>query len=179
MHATSVTMDTPRKRCLPDSCENINIAKLSKTDNLVPLQPFNLRKAKKLLLQNNKPLSATQPSTGASNDDSTTIKDRFTKQGSEIIPNDDQCRPTDVCVFCALGTLNDSIQCESCNHFFHLECCGVNVESFKQVSSVISLMGWTCVGCRIHLRAEMKMLRDELVSLRAKTQIIKVSTVSY
>ena len=83
-----------------------------------------------------------------------------------VINNNDAKRSLESCVLCSEEAADDCIQCDSCSQFFHLRCCGVIKGLFKTVSNIIHLLGWSCVGCKSDLRAELKSLRQEITVRR-------------
>ena len=73
------------------------------------------------------------------------------------------------CVFCHSECDNTTcIQCDDCEQFYHLKCCGVKDTDFTVAISITSLLGWTCRACRADTVKELKKLRSEFTELKAR-----------
>ena len=76
---------------------------------------------------------------------------------------------TELCVFCARACDTVScVRCDSCFHYYHLECCGVNDSSdMKAIHTVINILGWSCKACRGDAMRVIQQLRNDLNDLRS------------
>jgi hypothetical protein len=80
------------------------------------------------------------------------------KIGNDVTNNED-------CVLCGKPSNNKAIQCETCEQYYHLNCCGVAAVDSEGVTSFVAFAGWSCLACRIGVRDEMAKLRTELNEL--------------
>lgn len=82
-------------------------------------------------------------------------------------------RPSELCVFCAKScSPGDNLHCPVCDQYYHLSCCGVDATlDTKYLVSIIAVLGWTCNACRNDNITELRALRKDLMSLRAKLNL--------
>src|ERR1051325_177109 len=75
----------------------------------------------------------------------------------------------EICVFCAFDTCTNlnSVQCDICEHYYHLRCCGVTEDYIAGSLAIASFAGWTCRPCRSDMKSIIRQLRSEVDSLRA------------
>lgn len=77
--------------------------------------------------------------------------------------------PSELCVMCQTVSTDDtSIQCDTCGHLYHLECCQVKVDDIATVRRIIDLLGWSCRACRSDLGKELQKLRDDVRDLQSQ-----------
>lgn len=77
--------------------------------------------------------------------------------------------PSELCVLCqSISTPDTSIQCDSCAHLYHLECCQVGVSDVATVRKIIDLLGWSCKACRLDMTRELQKLRNDIIHLQCK-----------
>ena len=90
--------------------------------------------------------------------------------------------PSEHCVMCdSISTTESSIQCDTCGHFYHLECCLVKEADVATVRMVIALLGWSCRACRTDLGRELTKLKNDVTELQSKNTAnknMKQSTVT-
>lgn len=75
---------------------------------------------------------------------------------------------SEACVFCGLCTGKAGIQCEMCDQFHHLECCGVEPEMAEGVSKFVTFMGWSCRACRMDYLRDFKRMKADIDSLKSE-----------
>lgn len=84
--------------------------------------------------------------------------------------------PSNQCVLCqSVGDVTSVIQCDTCTHLYHLECCQISTNDFAVIRTVIGLLGWTCRACRFDTAKEIRKLRDDLADLQSKLTIVTLS----
>src|SRR6267154_3287478 len=80
----------------------------------------------------------------------------------------------ETCVFCAEACVDsNSISCEGCDHWYHLECCGVKGEDAFLVKTLMNVLGWTCRACRKDSFNIIKKLQTEVELLRSAQLLLK------
>lgn len=136
------------------------------------------RRAKRKNMSKPQSQTQSQPNSTVSKDDSPTsktkgktvarqsVKNRHIKTHTTSYPNTDMA-DSERCVFCGFETGSAGIQCEICNQFHHLECCGVDAEVADGVKAFVTFMGWSCRACRSDNMREFRRMRDDIDSLRA------------
>lgn len=76
----------------------------------------------------------------------------------------------ETCVFCGEESCVDSmIQCENCQLFHHLKCCGISAAQQGIARIVMELIGWSCKACRLEKKSHLETLEAELS--RVKRQL--------
>ena len=73
----------------------------------------------------------------------------------------------ELCVFYGKeGSIQNMIQCNECEQFYHLECCNVTAEKYECAIDIVNLLGWICKACRSDNRRCLNTLKDELVAVK-------------
>jgi hypothetical protein len=119
--------------------------------------------------------NATTPSTAATPPTNATPPSIVTSvpTTSDLSVPNEEC-----CVICAQATDQESVQCDLCEHFYHLLCCGVPQTSIAISLNLVSFAGWSCAACRSDLRREVKKLRNDLEFLRTATPLTGPTTLT-
>src|SRR2546425_6572521 len=100
----------------------------------------------------------------------TTDESSTLQSDSDIVNNKSS---SEACVFCAEACMeSNSASCEDCDHWYHLECCGIKGEDAFRVKSLMSVLGWTCRACRIDSFNIIRKLQTEVEMLRS-TQLLQ------
>jgi len=131
------TMFTPRKRSRSvNGTDELDLGGEGDITNLEPFSSVVVRKGKRVKKNIITTATLSQPNQNASLLSGSTCS----------VSTSASCEP---CVFCSkkCDTIA-SIQCDTCEHFYHLKCCGVNSCDFGGIQTVVAALGWTCKACR-------------------------------
>jgi hypothetical protein len=133
-------------------------------------RPFALNKQSTVGVK--KLLSLSQPSAATSLSSSDERDPQPKRQHPSMSRDKPAGQPSDeLCVFCAQTTKiqRESIQCDSCLHFYHFRCCGVADDDIDLIRRFASFAGWACRACLGDIRLEVLKLRKEVSALRSET----------
>ena len=68
------------------------------------------------------------------------------------------------------------IQCECCEHFHHLKCCGIPPNYIEIAGALLRLVGWTCRACRINKVSKQTSIENALKDLTAEVDKVKAAS---
>lgn len=86
----------------------------------------------------------------------------------EVDDNDD-INLSPCCIICnEEGTESSTIQCESCEQFYHLICYGIEEADHSVIKRLIRVIGWSCKVCRDDVLNEINKLRKDFSKLDGK-----------
>ena len=71
------------------------------------------------------------------------------------------------CVFCELkGPKTNMVECQQCDDFYHLACCGIPAKKHEIALEMIQLLGWSCKDCRLDNRNFKIKMQEEMSNLQ-------------
>lgn len=81
----------------------------------------------------------------------------------------------ETCLFCKSSCDNTSaIQCDICEQYYHLVCCGVTESDVDIVLPIVKLLGWCCKACKSDTRKEIIKLKSEMIELKTSLSQVKI-----
>lgn len=91
---------------------------------------------------------------------------------SDTIESDielDEVDQAPCCIVCTEeGSQSSTIQCEACDQFYHLKCCGIEEADHPVVKKLINVIGYMCKVCRDDVLNELNQLRKGVSKLESK-----------
>lgn len=80
----------------------------------------------------------------------------------------------EICEKCGESSgLNSMIQCESCERFHHLKCCGIAPSYHDTARDLLHLAGWSCRDCRIGRNEKTLAMETALTDLTRQLDQMK------
>ena len=66
-------------------------------------------------------------------------------------------------------------QCQMCDDFYHLLCCGIPTNKHANALEMIEMFGWSCKACRGDARTQRTQLQADIMELQQQLEMLMLA----